>query len=362
MWITRYYVLSVLFICVFLFSCKKKIYNNEARETVVVSPIGLIGEQILKSDTAGIAITNYDSLILLRETKIPNVVHVYHNETFEFLGSIGTRGNGPNEWLAPRIMDQFFKKDSSIMLWMYEARRSQLRLINISQSLVTDNIVVEESHSIHPSHGLTQYVLYVSDNKIIGDMGFETYERNRLKLYDINSKEVVNKVDLFPFVKNLRRLNSSQSYQLYFDYIRKQPNGDRVVSAMAKFDRIDIFDENLELLKSITPLEQRDEELDVNKFDEEGMPNYFYNDLYVTNKYIFALWYNQPHQEFGQISIKPQIRVFDWDGNSIVSFLVPDYLASFSVDIERGWFYGLDVENEKILRYKFNPLQDLQNE
>ena len=100
----------------------------------------------------------------------------------------------------------------------------ELRHINLSRSLTESTMVIDRRVKMHPRLGFYSafIAVYINDSKefVIGNLGFESYDKDRLRKYDIETGKVVKATGLFPDVQGLQSLSASQKYQLYFDYMR----------------------------------------------------------------------------------------------------------------------------------------------
>lgn len=102
-----------------------------------------------------------------------------------------------------------------------------------------------------------------------------------------------------------------------------------IASAMDGFNRIDMFDYEGNLVKSMVtgysdPIIKKD------KLTVDGaLIPYMSHYLYVTStgKYIFALYYGQNYMEIGTVKIDPVINVFSWDGKLHCQLILSDYLS-----------------------------------
>ncbi|MGW8122402.1 BF3164 family lipoprotein [Roseivirga echinicomitans] len=309
------------------------------------SPILLNGEEFSLSDIPILSVRNFDSLLIIRLIDSKDVIQIYNNRTYEFLGKIGTMGQGPDEWDSPKISNQFVKDSSSIKLWIQDARKTEIRLVNITESLKQSKSVYEEKIQISPARGLTQQSLVLDQDKIIGSTGVEAYNRHRLLLYDTKSQSITKKVDNPPLIENTNKFAGSKVYILYFHFINIHPDGEKIVSAMNRFDLINIYDKDLNPLKEITFSKIEPQPI----VSSESEPGKYYTDLYSDTKYIFGLTLNQAAN-------KPNlseafIRVMNWNGEHVATFTMNDRVTSFTVDMEGGYIYGIDYSKDKFLRY-----------
>ncbi|MGW8121532.1 BF3164 family lipoprotein [Roseivirga echinicomitans] len=328
-----------------------KNFTSEIKSLNTVKKERLEGEVIINQDSGAINIHIYDTLLLLRQLGDGDVLHVYNVESLEALGKIGTKGIGPNDFVSPRVLDQFYIKNNDLHLLIYEARKSEMRDLNITKSLKNKNTEIQTINKLHPRLGLSQFVLLASDSTYIGNQGFDVYKRDRLKKVDASSN-IINTVGLYPIVEGLSSVNSYEQYQLFFDYIRKKPNENIFVSVLTRFDQIDIFDEDLKSSISVKG-SQAMKQYDLTELKIGELDRFHYRDVRVDENYIYALYHDQLLEDYLEKDHECEIRVFNWEGDLIKTFIV-DYLVAFAVDSKNQSFYGLDMFNERIMKYKFN--------
>ena len=200
--------------------------NNEViKEPNFGINVEISGEQVLFDELGAIKLSVVDSLLLIRQIKGDQPFHIYQLKDMSFIGKLGYKGDGPDDWLAPRSLNQFSVVNGQILTWIHEARRSELRHINLSRSLTESTMVIDRRVKMHPRLGFTHHAVYINDSKefVIGNLGFESYDKDRLRKYDIETGKVV-KAGFISRCQGLQSLSASQKYQLYFDYIGVRPD------------------------------------------------------------------------------------------------------------------------------------------
>jgi len=133
-----------------------------------------------------------------------------------------------------------------------------------------------------------------------------------------------------------------------------KPDGSKSVLAFNYFDRMLILDENFKVVNDLSGDSGR-KSLKIVDGEPVDLVNYYF-DVEVTDDYIFALYYNQPESEYGEVMQPTQIRLFDWHGTLLKIIEVPDYLMGISFDEKNQSLYGVDHFQEKIVKYDFADL------
>jgi hypothetical protein len=144
-----------------------------------------------------------------------------------------------------------------------------------------------------------------------------------------------------------------------------KPDKTKFVSTMNMFNRIDIFDNDGNLINSIIDNENNISKRQINEYlsaKEEKLKKVdvknYYRCVYPSNSFIYALYYNQLDSEYGIKSIPTEIRIFNWQAEPVCEINVPDYLTTFTIDEKRGIMYGVAYFDEKILKYDISSILD----
>lgn len=324
--------------------------NRTIKHITEVDKVRLEGEVVLEQDSGAIEIHLYDSILILRQLGDGDVFHLYKTEDLTPLGSIGKIGNGPEDFIGPRISDQFFLQDDDLHVLVFDARKSELRDLNISRSLKGKQTEFQLVDKMHPSLGLTQFLLLASDSTYVGNHGPEVYSRSKLLKVDSNDN-IINTISLFPKLDGISSIDPFEKYQLFFDYLRKKPDEDLFVSALTRFDQLDIFDQGLQNSIS-TRGPQAENKYNLSKLKQGELDRFYYRDVRVDENYIYALFHDQLISDASELEQDCEVRVFNWQGDLITTFIV-DYIINFAVDPKNQVIYGLDLFNERVLKYEY---------
>lgn len=354
-------------LCVFLFvSCSNKTeVSNIVKVKEFEKVFNLEGEQILKNDNSAFSISVIDSLLLTLASGTDYHYNLYSKNSFKYLGSLGKRGDEPNSWMFPSYNNQFDKDNTDLKIWLSSDIKSEIIQVNLTSTIKSkdNNTIVDKKIDIDTKLFPFTRLLYVNDSIFYGDSGYFDSKRCRLKRYSLKANAIdISYSDLFPKVLNQKLFPSEMLNNLYHSKLRKKPNEVTFASAMEYFNRIDIFDKDLNTKLSIVGDGLTDDnQLDAAELDiEEGSPfqelTIYYRDINLRDSYIYSLYLNQPRKEFGKNSKPVEIRIFDWEGNAKYLLKIPDYILNISVDEKEGWIYGVAPYDEKILRYNIKDI------
>lgn len=302
-------------------------------------------EQILREETAELDITIFDTLIFLHKYSSANFFSVYSKDQKLIKGDWLKNGNGPGEFTAPK----FIKQIGTQKLFVYDIFKGGLF------QLKPDNpdLEIDFVSNLDPVFGLTQDMILKNDSILIGNLGYLSPEAYLVKGFDFK-----NQKDLFlvpiPDLAEYENKGVSDFYTVFYNFFRMKPDGSKSVLAFNYFDRMLILDEDFQLKKEVlgaTGLKS----LKIVEGEPVDLVNYYF-DLEVTDDYIFALYYDQPESQYGEVMQSTQIRIFDWNGTLLNIIEVPDYLMGISFDEKNQTIYGVDHFQEKIVKYDFSEL------
>jgi hypothetical protein len=323
------------------------------------------GQEILANDF------NHHHKILIIDEYILTLVNggkynynVFDKKTEQYLGPIGVRGEGPEEWLIPQTtLGQYIKKDGETYMWYFDYLRGTFSLMNLTKTLKSKSVNPINARRLRVNMKLFPYFqLFMGDNeKMYGTNWIYESDRSRLKSYDLKSNKIA-KSALFPKIKNSTHLPSEVLNSLYSGSFDKHPAKDQFVQATFIFNRIDVFDENLNLIKSIVDGEnwkndyyEGREIIPSENFVRPRIDGF--NGLSVSKNFIFAL---EAKKNVGTDKEKENesfVRVYNWNGAPIVYLEINHDLSSIDFDEDTNILYATDYSHELVL--KFNLIQYL---
>lgn len=344
-------IVKFLFGLTFIICYNSKISKAQGQHLSTLNDGRVSGTQILHDDLGAISAHIIDTLLLIKQTGSDIVFNVYTLPDLKYLGFLGKKGNGPNEFIAPRYSGDYRIENGKIFMWIHDARKFRFRKVDVYASLNKSTAVVEKEIYIHPSHGLTQFLFYINDSTVIGNTGYDSVQKARLRELNFKKDIVTNSSYVLPELKNVQKLPNSVAYNIFFDRLKFSKTKGLFVSAMHKFDRIDFFDINLNHKKTI---QFGDEAmvLDMKNSMTKPMLQY-YKEIVLTEERIYALYSKAVLKE--NMPSKPStIRIFDWDGKLLKTIKVVDDFMGMAIDELNGHLYAVDFENEKILRYNLS--------
>ena len=358
-------ILYLTLLLVLFFGCNK---TTDKSKIVIIDNFKcntfVKGEQILKDNfDSNFSISSVDSLLLLKQQGKDIHYTIYNSKDLKYLGSLGVRGEGPNEWNVVFHNKQFEIDDNGIKLWFSRQRKGFLSQVNISKVIENKSPypVVEKNLKINTNLFPFSHIIYLNSDKVIGNSGYYDVERVRLKSYNPKTRITEQRTELFPKIKNSNILPSPALYNLYFGQLQKHPSKDLFINAMRIFNRIDIFDEDLNLIKSIVSGDNwKDDYYDAAKIDvtTDYMADKVqgYGNLSVTENFILALETGKKRNALTNDVEESYVRVFDLEGKSLCRLSFHQDLFSIDLNEKSGFLYATDIQNEKVLQFNLEEL------
>lgn len=352
---------KLAFLSIFYFSsqvlCSQQILKVGVKD--FPEKIQLKSEQILADDLYHHhRIHVFDTIILTQVNKGKNHYHVYHKEKLTYLGPIGVRGDGPDQWEIPATTaGQFEKSKDGISLWYFDYLRGSLNLMNLTKTLEQKTAYPINSRQIRVNTKIFSFskIFMGSNRRIYGNPFILDEDVTRIKYYDIEKKNVA-KTQLFPRIKNVNVLMAENKHALFGGPFEKHPSKNEFVKAMFIMNRIDFFDQDLKLLKSIVDGENwKDDYFDAKEINPAS--NWIdpiidgFNGLALGEKLIFAL---EAKKNIGTDKFKENesfIRVFNWQGRPLAYLEFAHDLSTIAFDEKFQVLYATDYSNELVLRF-----------
>jgi hypothetical protein len=327
----KYYLLIVVY-AFFYLSCGS---NNSEYEK-------LEGVRILEDEAGIIDAHIIDSIILVKYRKSEFLFALFNLKVLDKVSEFGVRGQGPREYTSAHFTNQTYYKSGKVFAGINDVFRQELRFIEVSKCLMNEPSNGSISYPYSNSLGIISDIFLVSDSMLIGS---PEYKKGRLARYNLYDSLIING-PLFPQSDNLIRLPNEVRNYIYKDILRVKPDGQKVVSAMRYFNRVDLLDLHGNMLNFV-------EYSNANRFTKDQSTELicYFEDVYVTNNYIYLLYLNQNDDEVAEIEKNVEILVFDWNLKLINKFLVSEYLLQIAVDDNDSMLFGIDYLNDMFYLY-----------
>lgn len=344
-------IILILITTLLIVSCNK----GKKQDAISFKKYNLKGTSIFK-DKFNIYNTYFiDSLLLIRNIpdKNSSVFSLFKvdQDSYSHIYDFGKIGDGPNEFENEvYYTNQFYNSNGGLKIWVYEMNKTKYSLINITKTVEEEKVILDKEIRIKP--GLSyQNLFFINKNKIVGNSDNLSLKMKRLTFYNPNLDTISKTIELNTEIKNLKKndLNyTQQSYNpIFLNILRYSNTKQKLVSAMVSMDKIDVFDTEGVLEKSILDTDNEIKEVK----DYESNPKTFYADMVLTEDYIYTLYSGDLTSDYYGKSLPTKIKVYDWVYDLKAIFNVEESLNFISVDEENAEIIGVSITQEKTVKY-----------
>ncbi|WP_421874902.1 BF3164 family lipoprotein [Marinoscillum sp.] len=268
------------------------------------------------------------------------LIDVYSKDSFEYLGSLVTRGGSETEITSPGFLTVALDNHS---IWVTDNGKSQM--VRYDLSLVNRDSVIHWSEVISypPDTPILMGFAPTNNGQFIGQTFADT--DSLLMQFDSDSKRYV--ASGYPSDDALVVGDAFSQFANVFCYL---PNGN-IALAYRHYDALQILNtEGLKLRTVIGP--------DKLKITGPRDKKAAYRHTKATENYLYAEYVGDEviNPETNSMNQARSLFIFDLDGNPVAEIDLGLTIANFAVDPETEslWIYTNDTENEPLLRYKWN--------
>lgn len=324
-----------------LFSCSERpvsyFAGNACKSIILKDSLILNGEIIVRDIFGAIDIEVVDGYVVLITPRKENVFCVY-NLQGDSLSAFGVRGNGPNDLVNCRLNGQREIEGGNALMWINDVSSARLNRLNITQSVVRGSCLFDKIISTYP---MSMNAFFISDSLILaenmGQDNFHMISYNPLLNKEISSEQLYSpsvKEGVFSYYKSAWRISNDKN---------------RMVSVMFSINEVNFWNRytGSRFSCSIGPFVPIDKLVDEKTQLEKQT---YYCDVKTTDRFVYALYMNQSH-DIAYLEEKPmEVHVFDWDGQFVKRFILPQYILGIAVDADDKMIYGLE-EDSAIYKY-----------
>ena len=315
----------------------------------------LIGKEIFKQEVNIFRLFYLEDYILSKNNNSSDFMFSVYNTKKELVKHICKKGEGPGEFSDLTEFAGYDMENNEIKIHLLDIRKSILSTLNLSKSIKENSEIIENRYPISIKSNFDQFLRYIKPNLLVGGVINLDVNMSRVRFYNVKSKEIVNNYPLVPFIENNKKEDLTfrqYTYNtLYTSILSVKPDKKRLVSAMHKFDRFDIL--NIE--GKPTKVVEYNSEINKkrnNPYSKDNESRVFYSDISTTNRYIYLLYINQAIVDYPNKSISTEVHVYDWNGNPIKKYLIPNYLNFITVNEDDTEMMGISTPNEEIVSFK----------
>jgi len=268
-----------------------------------------------------------DSLIVVRNNRKDSLFMVFDIKDFQCINSWGEKGNGPNEYLSPRIINS---TDTNIYILDFQLKR--MNTVNVLNHNICNNRMIENSD-------LPQMIKSTGESQFFYDR-FDSKKQEIVKWDSLKSKKSIYKFDdLASEYKNT---------SVYNGFLGVNSKARRIVYAYQYLRRFDILDFNGNVIKKIQITPSSRPLLNKNKIDNIRSTTYYFG-LRTTEKSFFLYYVGYTGKELSKdLNMDTYFEEYDWNGTPINRYRVNRFIWNFDLYYSNNCvnFIGLDQDNE----------------
>lgn len=261
--------------------------------------------------------------------RLNNLFHIYHADG-SYITGLGVKGSGPNDFINCKPTGQSHVDDEQCTIWINDVSAAELKRIDIRESIKTGSCKVDKRLPVIP---MSVNSFYINDSLTIQEILTE----NNYKLVSSSHREILTEEPCY-------KIDMSSPFSCYSNVSRMDERENLIVSAMHHINQINFFNYKTGKRYSACVGEITPRHYIVDK--ETGLGKWvYYADLQVTEKYIYALYLNQPYNDAYEQEKKVELHVFNKEGKLQEILSLEQYLIGISVDMSKNILYGLSYDD-----------------
>lgn len=336
-------LLSSILVCFLLFFCKneQKIKGNYSIEKNFPINIELNGIPIPEFDVEiGLFDIKKAGKYIITTKRKQDYFFTIFSSDYNKITDICSRGNGPNEFLAPIYLGQYEIANEETKIWILDRVKKRFVLINIDKTIADNSLVIDKQYDLSLIAEMdTRNLFYINDSLLIGS---SDYEECKVLLYNLNNNKTTLLENLLEFPKRIME----STFYLSQNCMALKPDKAAFVSAFYSMPEIDLYKISGERYSTIFYKELLMPKQIINK--DPGISRSYFKDIYTTDNHFYLLSTESKTEEEHDY----YVLVFDWNGKAIAKLRI-SASDSFFIDDETRKIYTLyyDKEEENVMVY-----------
>jgi hypothetical protein len=320
------YTWAILFFCL---SCGQNVKHKEKelafqfKQEVKLTADSVFINEVLEINNWGLV----DSLLLIQSSSTDTIFYLYSLPNLKLVESFGLKGQGPNEYLYPRMSSGQLKQ-----VHIYDNGKRKFQTVQIS----------ENGHNLKNERTLNTYKIFNSFGQVEDSlfcMKEETPNHIGLMLYSITSSEP-KLLSSFQIKANNKGRSSENDFHVTV-------NNRNITVAYLHEKKVEFYEIN-----------------DKNEFQKKNVhsdgqalnPNKFhYTDIVSSDNFVYALYHGvHEYDDFQDISVST-VEVFDKNGKSEAKLKLNKFVNRIIVDNDGKNLYAINpFEADYVYKYNLN--------
>ena len=283
----------------------------ESKKSTVLISKPLTGLKYIKAPySIGIA----DSILIVLDNSTPKLVNLFGLSNYRFLSDFGKSGEDPWNLRNPWYYGQSLKEKDSLYCIMGDSKSNKLLKINLSNILVSNGETSLTWFAWLPRAIILSFnaLFLTGDSLIIGSYRGNATEKNgRFFRYDLRSGQL-NWSSYYPKFES--RVPNDQIPFLYYSFCGFNNAKQLMVASMNLLDRLEIVNANLHAVVAALPESSPAYEPSVDDLPAGRQTKIFFNEVYTTDRFIYALKFNDKLGNYITNTGNMMLYIFTWDG------------------------------------------------
>jgi len=369
-----------------LLSCSKKPeiqvrevdYLNKSQELLKSVPVDMDMPML----TYGVI--HCDSLNILM-TQDPRGYMFVYSDDWKLLGTFCHQGRAQYEFVdRPSLIKNqvLLGKDNHLLLPLQDA--TCIKVVDITASLLSHKVVISE---------IRDYVPYTDIDIMIGDNIAKLRSRNKYMFLDNDIYKTLELTEGFSFefgestaeykirhdtayvevpqiLKDMEKLAGPQPEDKFQREFFKHPSRNLIIEPFMAMDYIMFYDldnNSSFAIHQTGSLTWNQDPPQVPRFNDQGEVIYYieergcFGDAVATDSYFLVFYFGGDYSmaDENQDWPRPELMLFDWDGNFKKSVMLETYIDCAAFDQKNKILYGVPIdepENEVLLSYDLSSL------
>ena len=369
-----------------LLSCSKKPeiqvrevdYLNKSQELLKSVPVDMDMPML----TYGVI--HCDSLNILM-TQDPRGYMFVYSDDWKLLGTFCHQGRAQYEFVdRPSLIKNqvLLGKDNHLLLPLQDA--TCIKVVDITASLLSHKVVISE---------IRDYVPYTDIDIMIGDNIAKLRSRNKYMFLDNDIYKTLELTEGFSFefgestaeykirhdtayvevpqiLKDMEKLAGPQPEDKFQREFFKHPSRNLIIEPFMAMDYIMFYDldnNSSFAIHQTGSLTWNQDPPQVPRFNDQGEVIYYieergcFGDAVATDSYFLVFYFGGDYSmaDENQDWPRPELLLFDWDGNFKKSVMLETYIDCAAFDQKNKILYGVPIdepENEVLLSYDLSSL------
>ena len=156
-------------------------------------------------------------------------------------------------------------------------------------------------------------------------------------------------------------MRAGEDFNILSTATKCNADGSRIVEAPNRLNQINVYYPDGSFGKTICVGRQLDRIGDVQDLDPQSRKR-TYMDLVAFPDFFGALYLGEKRENIGkEMSKKPVIQFFDWDGNPLAEVKLDRFVSAYAVDLINGDLYALNYNMEEMYKYDFKEILEKLN-